>query len=98
MMARLATWICFSGLVWQAIAASPPEATAERLARSANVLEQFREKAPETTRTLLDAALCIGVAPRRPRDEAGVGAQGFMSCRANRTAPWSNPAAFVVEG
>jgi lipid-binding SYLF domain-containing protein len=95
MMGRPTMWLCLIALTWEAKAAEP---RAERLARSTVVLEQFREKATETTRTLLDAALCVGVAPRRPRTEVAEGGQGFVSCRANRTAAWSNPAAFVVEG
>jgi lipid-binding SYLF domain-containing protein len=103
MMPRLAAWALFSGLAWQSSAAKIPEATTDRmtvarLAASSTVLAQFREKAPETMRAFLDAALCIGVAPRRPQGGVGGGARGFMSCRASKGAVWSNPAAFLVEG
>jgi lipid-binding SYLF domain-containing protein len=73
--------------------------TAEnRLAKSAAALRTFQENAYEPMRTLLDNAHCIGVAPRRDRGQSGADAKGFVSCRQNRNAAWTNPAAIVISG
>jgi lipid-binding SYLF domain-containing protein len=69
-----------------------------RLAKSAVALQTFQENVSETTRTLLDNAHCIGVAPRRDPGQGGAGAKGFVSCRQNRDVAWSNPAAIVISG
>jgi lipid-binding SYLF domain-containing protein len=61
-------------------------------------LQTFRGIASDPAQKLLDRALCISVLPRRDPGQSAVDAKGFVSCRANRDATWSNPAAIVISG
>src|SRR5205823_7620105 len=70
-----------------------PELCRKPPRKSAVALRTFHENVSETTRTLLDNAHCIGVAPRRDRGQRGTDAKGFLSCRQNRDVVWTNPAA-----
>ena len=74
---------------------SPAE---ERVTKSALALRTFREAATESTRTLLDHALCIIVAPRRDPDQGAANMNGFASCRPSLSGDWSDPAAILIEG
>jgi lipid-binding SYLF domain-containing protein len=70
----------------------------KRLVKAAAALQTFRERAAGPARTLLERALCVGVAPRRDPDETASNEKGFFSCRPDRNAAWSNPAAIAIEG
>ena len=76
--------------------ASPRNATAERLARSASALQEFRKNATSVTRKLLDLARCILIAPRRLPGETSLGAMGFVTCRNVSNDGWTDPAAVEI--
>jgi lipid-binding SYLF domain-containing protein len=78
------------------VQASPRNATAERLARSADALQEFRKNANSVTRKLFDSARCILIAPRRLPDETSMGASGFVTCRNASNDGWTNPAAVQI--
>jgi lipid-binding SYLF domain-containing protein len=69
-----------------------------RLAKSAAALRTFQENVSDAARMLLNDAHCIGVAPRRDRGQSAADTKGFVSCRQNRDAAWTNPAAIVISG
>src|SRR5579862_7121732 len=75
-----------------------PSSAENRLAKSAVALRTFQENVSDPARMLLNNAHCLGIAPRHDRGQSAADAKGFVSCRQNRDAAWSIPAAIVISG